>query len=444
MRERHPPGNLDSEPHVGACSGWPPKALVGFERAGREWAGPTRRHGMNVTRIAAVIVAAGRGSRAGSALGAPKQYLPIGGKAVLAHTVRCFLGHPRIATVQVVIHPEDRDSYGAAIAGLTGPLRPPVPGGATRQDSVRCGLEALAGEAPDLVLVHDAARPFLDADVIDRVVGALADWDGVVPALAVADTIKRTDAKGRISGTVDRAGLWRAQTPQGFAFAPLLAAHRAAAEAGRSDFTDDAALAEWRGLTVTVVPGSERNRKITTAEDIVMAEREFAAPRGFEAVVPDVRTGTGFDVHRFAPGDHVWLGGVRIPHSARLEGHSDADVALHALTDALLGAIGDGDIGKHFPPSDARWKGAASHLFLADAARRVNERGGRISNVDLTILCEAPRVGPHREAMRTEIARILRIDVDRVGVKATTTEGLGFTGRREGIAAMATATVILP
>jgi 2-C-methyl-D-erythritol 4-phosphate cytidylyltransferase / 2-C-methyl-D-erythritol 2,4-cyclodiphosphate synthase len=395
-----------------------------------------------LTSIAAVIVAAGRGSRVGSAHGAPKQYVPIGGETVLARTVRCFLTHPRITAVQVVIHPEDPASYDAAVAGLTGPLLPPVTGGATRQASVRCGLEALVAAPPELVLVHDAARPFLDPDVIDRVIDGLARSAGVVPGLAVADTLKRTDEHGRIAGTVDRTGLWRAQTPQGFAYGALLAAHRAAADAGHSEFTDDAALAEWHGMTVTVVPGSEHNRKITTAEDIEMAEREIAAA-GLSGV-PDVRTGTGFDVHRFAPGDHVWLGGVRIPHTSRLEGHSDADVALHALTDALLGAIGDGDIGKHFPPSDARWKGAASHLFLSDAARRVRERGGRISNVDLTILCEAPRVGPHRESMRVEIARILGISVDRVGVKATTTEGLGFTGRREGIAAMAAATVILP
>ena len=257
--------------------------------------------------------------------------------------------------------------------------------------------------------------------------------------MRVADTLKRVDAAGTITGTVDRDRLWRAQTPQGFRFADILAAHRKAGAAGRDDFTDDSALAEWAGLRIAVVEGSEANRKITTSEDLVMADAALS-----KSSLPDVRTGTGFDVHRFAAGDHVWLAGVRIPHTHTLEGHSDADVALHALTDALLGAIGDGDIGQHFPPSDMRWKGAASRLFLEDAARRVSASGGRITNVDLTILCEAPRIGPHREAMRTAIAGMLGIDISRVGVKATTTEGLGFTGRREGIAAMASATVVLP
>jgi 2-C-methyl-D-erythritol 4-phosphate cytidylyltransferase / 2-C-methyl-D-erythritol 2,4-cyclodiphosphate synthase len=389
---------------------------------------------------AVVIVAAGRGARMGLVDGAPKQYAPIGGEAVLRRTVRAFLAHPAIDRVQVVIHAEDGDLYAATCGDIADRrLLPPVFGGKTRQASGLCGLEALAPSPPDHVLIHDAARPFVEAPMIDRVVAALASHAGAVPALAVADTLKRTDGEGRITGTVDRAGLWRAQTPQGFAFGAILAAHRAAARTDRSDFTDDAALAEWHGLTVAVVEGSERNRKITTLEDLAMAERELAA----RAAPPDVRVGQGFDVHRFAEGDHVWLGGVRIPHTYALDGHSDADVALHALTDALLGAIGDGDIGQHFPPSDMRWKGAASHVFLADAARRVRERGGRIGNVDVTILCEAPRIGPHREAMRSAIAEILQIDVSRVGVKATTTEGLGFTGRREGIAAMASATVIL-
>lgn len=396
---------------------------------------------MTGSTTAVVIVAGGRGLRAGQAQGVPKQYALVGGETVLERTVRAFLAHSGIAHVQVVIHPDDRDLYAQATAGIGDPrLLPAVPGGETRQSSGLAGLEALAPLAPARVVIHDAARPFVEAGVIDRVLAGLARAGGVLPGLAVADTLKRTDADGRITGTVDRTGLWRAQTPQGFAFAPILAAHRAAAAAGRSDFTDDAALAEWHGLSVIMVEGSVTNRKITTAEDLAMAERDtLAAARA----TPDVRTGTGFDVHRFAPGDHVWLGGVRIAHTHRLDGHSDADVALHALTDALLGAIGDGDIGQHFPPSDPRWKGADSRLFLADAARRVAERGGRITNVDLTILCEAPRIGPHRDAMRRAIASILGIDLERVGVKATTTEGLGFTGRREGIAAMATATVVL-
>lgn len=410
---------------------------------------------------AVVIVAAGRGLRAGQAQGVPKQFAMIGGETVLARAVAAFLAHPAIGHVQAVIHPDDGEAYAAAVARLAEPrLLAPVPGGATRQASVHAGLEALARHAPrqgaergpDRVLIHDAARPFVDPALIERVLAGLDDAVGALPGLPVADTLKRASAAGRVTGTVDRAGLWRAQTPQGFAFAPILAAHRAAAAAGRHDFTDDAALAEWRGLAVVIVEGAARNSKITTAEDLAMAEREIARAAGEEPdarplqaapAVPDVRTGTGFDVHRFAAGDHVWLGGVRIPHTHRLDGHSDADVALHALTDALLGAIGDGDIGQHFPPSDPRWKGAPSRLFLADAARRVGARGGRIGNVDVTILCEAPRIGPHREAMRAAIAAILGIEIARVGVKATTTEGLGFTGRREGIAAMATATVVL-
>jgi 2-C-methyl-D-erythritol 4-phosphate cytidylyltransferase/2-C-methyl-D-erythritol 2,4-cyclodiphosphate synthase len=393
--------------------------------------------------IAVVIVAAGRGFRAGQAQGVPKQYARLAGEAVVARTVRAFLAHEAIGDVQVVIHPDDGPVWSAATAHIADArLRPPVPGGGTRQASVRAGLEALSVRSPARVLIHDAARPFVDCSLIDRVLAGLDRADGAIPGLAVADTLKRTTAAGLVADTVDRANLWRAQTPQGFAFGLILAAHRAAADAGRDDFTDDAALAEWHGLAVAVVEGAERNRKITTAEDLAMAQAEVGRAAG-GATPPDVRTGTGFDVHRFAPGDHVWLGGVRIPHTHRLEGHSDADVALHALTDALLGAVGDGDIGQHFPPSDARWKGAASRIFIEDAARRVAERGGVISNVDLTILCEAPRIGPHREAMRAVIAGLLGIEAARVGVKATTTEGLGFTGRREGIAAMATATVVL-
>ena len=390
-------------------------------------------------KVAAVIVAAGRGSRA-AAVGGPKQYARIGGQTVLSRTIRAFATHPRIDLVQVVIHADDVAIYRAACSDPGETVLPPVTGGATRQTSGLRGLEALTPHDVGAVMIHDAARPFVDHGTIDRVLAALGDFQGAIPGLKVADTLKRVDAAGAIAGTVDREHLWRAQTPQAFRFPDILAAHHRAAEASRHDFTDDAALAEWAGLTVTIVEGHEENRKITTPEDLTMAERFVQKPG---AAAPDVRTGTGFDVHRFAPGDHVWLGGVRIPHTACLDGHSDADVALHALTDAILGAIGDGDIGQHFPPSDMRWKGAASRLFLEDAAERVRTRGGRIGNVDLTILCEAPRIGPHRDAMRAAIAEILGIDIARVGVKATTTEGLGFTGRREGIAAMATATVVL-
>ncbi len=389
--------------------------------------------------VAALIVAAGRGTRAAAAAGVPKQYAPLAGATVLAHTLTAFASHPGIARVQVVIHPDDRNLYAAAIEGCDqAKLAPHVPGGATRQDSVRLGLEALAGAGVSAVLIHDAARPFISADIIDRVIAALEGHSCVLAAEPVADTLKRAGEGGTVAETVDRNGLWRAQTPQAFDFATILDLHGRAASAGRHDFTDDAALAEWAGLPVKLVAGSSRNTKITTAEDLAMADKLL----GQTAMEP--RTGTGFDVHRFEAGDAVWLCGVEIPHTHKLEGHSDADVGLHALTDALLGAIGDGDIGQHFPPSDPKWKGAASHLFLEDAGRRVREKGGRICNVDVTLLCEAPRVGPHRDAMRAAVAKMLGIDIGRVGVKATTTEGLGFTGRKEGIAAMASASVLLP
>jgi 2-C-methyl-D-erythritol 4-phosphate cytidylyltransferase/2-C-methyl-D-erythritol 2,4-cyclodiphosphate synthase len=384
---------------------------------------------------AALIVAAGQGTRAGAAI--PKQYASIGGQAVLARALRPFLDHPAVDVALVVIAEGDRALYEAAAASGHPKLAAPATGAATRQRSVLNGLRALAALAPARVLIHDAARPFVTADVIDRVLEGLERAPGAIAAVPLADTLKRAGPGGRIEGTLSRAGLWRAQTPQGFHFDAILGAHEKAAAAGRWDLTDDAAVAEWAGLPVHLVEGSEVNVKLTSAEDLAMAARAAAPAAG------EVRTGQGFDVHRFTAGDHVWLCGIRLAHTHALEGHSDADVALHALTDALLGAIGDGDIGQHFPNSDPRWRGAASHLFLADAGRRVRARGGAIANVDLTILCEAPKIGPHREAMRARVAEILGIDVSRVAVKATTTEGLGFTGRREGIAALATATVLL-
>jgi 2-C-methyl-D-erythritol 4-phosphate cytidylyltransferase/2-C-methyl-D-erythritol 2,4-cyclodiphosphate synthase len=290
------------------------------------------------------------------------------------------------------------------------------------------------------VLIHDAARPLLTADLVSRLLAALDQTPGAIAADPVADTLKRAAADGTIAATVERAHLWRAQTPQAFHFEPILAAHRRAAEAQMMSFTDDAGLAEWAGLTVKLVASSSLNLKLTTAQDIALAERLLAP----QARTLETRNGTGFDVHAFCAGDHVWLGGVKIPHTHGLSGHSDADVALHALTDALLGAIGDGDIGEHFPPSDPQWRGAPSRIFLADAARRVREKGAHITNVDITLLCEAPKIGPHRTAMRATIASILGIEPSRVGVKATTTEGLGFLGRREGIAALASATIATP
>jgi 2-C-methyl-D-erythritol 4-phosphate cytidylyltransferase/2-C-methyl-D-erythritol 2,4-cyclodiphosphate synthase len=382
-----------------------------------------------MTRCVALVVAAGRGRRLGGDM--PKQYLDLAGRPVLRHTLAALAANPQIDAIRCVIHPDDRQLYDLAAVGLG--LLEPVDGGATRQDSVRLGLESLAELSPDLVLIHDGARPFLDAGTIGRVVAALAEHPGAIPAIPVADTLKH-GCHGLVTATVERANLFRAQTPQGFRYGPILEAHRAAAG---FELTDDAAVAERAQLAVALVAGSEDNVKITTTADLDRARRQFGGSG-------ESRTGSGFDVHRFVPGTGVWLCGVPVPHDAALDGHSDADVALHALTDAVLGAIAAGDIGHHFPPSDARWKGAASHLFLAHAAGLVGALGGRITHVDVTIVCERPKVGPHRASMAARVAEILGIYQNRVSVKATTTEGLGFTGRREGIAAQATATVWLP
>lgn len=360
---------------------------------------------------------------------------------MLTRTIGAFAGHPGIGDIQVVTHPDDAALYASASAPFGGRLLSPVTGGARRQDSARAGLEALEARQPDIVLIHDAARPFVDADLIARVIGSLDAHAGALPCLPVTDTLKRGEA-GRITATVAREGLWRAQTPQGFKFQAILAAHRAAAQDPTLDFTDDAAVAEWFGLDVALVEGSEHNRKLTTAEDLKIAEEMLRTERGNAAGT--IRVGSGYDVHALGPGDAVILCGVRIPHTKKLVGHSDADVGLHALTDALLGTIADGDIGTHFPPSDDRWRGAASHIFLKAAADKIRERGGEIVHVDVTLLCEAPHIGPYRDAMRAAMAGTLGIDVGQVSIKATTNEGLGFIGRGEGIAAMATATVRLP
>jgi 2-C-methyl-D-erythritol 4-phosphate cytidylyltransferase / 2-C-methyl-D-erythritol 2,4-cyclodiphosphate synthase len=378
----------------------------------------------------ALVVAAGRGTRLGATL--PKQYLPLAGKPLLRHALETLAAHPGIGGVRVVYNPDDAAALARASAGLD--LLPPVGGGAARQDSVRLGLESLAEFAPEQVLIHDGARPFLDHGTIDRVLAALAEVPAAVPALKVADTVKRAD-NGRVLETVDRANLWRAQTPQGFRYRDILAAHRATTGL---DLPDDAAVAERAGLAVRLVAGSEDNVKVTTAEDLVRAERWAAARLG------DVRTGQGFDVHAFGPGDHVWLCGVKVPHDHGLVGHSDADCSLHALTDAILGALGAGDIGVHFPPSDPQWRGAPSHRFLRHAAGLVARAGGNIAHVDVTLICERPKIGPHRAAMVARIAEILGVDPQRVSVKATTTETLGFTGRGEGMAAQAVATLRLP
>jgi 2-C-methyl-D-erythritol 4-phosphate cytidylyltransferase/2-C-methyl-D-erythritol 2,4-cyclodiphosphate synthase len=341
-----------------------------------------------------------------------------------------------VSLVQPVIRSEDAELVHTETAGLG--VLPPVFGGATRQASVRAGLEALLARKPDIVLVHDAARPFASADLIARAIRAAEKTGAAIPGLPVTDTIKRVDGSGIVETTLDRSSLRLVQTPQAFAFPALIAAHRRAAEQGRDDFTDDAALAEWAGMKVSVFPGESGNTKFTTAEDFVRAEAVQAATLG------DVRIGSGLDVHAFVPGDHVTLGGIRIPHNHALTGHSDADVALHALTDAILGALADGDIGVHFPPSDPQWRGASSDRFLVFAVDRVRARRGRIAHLDLTIVCESPRIGQHRDCMRANIAKLAGIDVGRVAVKATTSEKLGFTGRGEGIVAYATATVRLP
>jgi 2-C-methyl-D-erythritol 4-phosphate cytidylyltransferase/2-C-methyl-D-erythritol 2,4-cyclodiphosphate synthase len=378
----------------------------------------------------ALVVAAGRGHRLRAAT--PKQYLPLAGLPLLRHSLQAFAAHPAIDAVAAVISPDDRALYDSAAEGLS--ILAPILGGATRQESVRNGLEALLARDPERVLIHDAARPFVDAATITRVLDALDDGPAAIAAVPVADTLKRSEGT-HIAATVERRDLWRAQTPQGFHYRAILEAHRRAA--GETEMTDDAMVAEHAGMSVTLVMGSEDNFKVTTADDLKRAERLVQGPA-------EIRTGLGFDAHRFGPGKSLWLCGIEIPFDKTLSGHSDADVGLHAATDALLGAIGAGDIGVHFPPSDPKWQGAASHKFLRHAADLVAKAGGAIVNLDVTLICEAPRIGPLRNAMVARIAEILGVPESRVSVKATTTEGMGFTGRGDGIAAQAVAAVRLP
>ncbi|MEM8935490.1 MAG: bifunctional 2-C-methyl-D-erythritol 4-phosphate cytidylyltransferase/2-C-methyl-D-erythritol 2,4-cyclodiphosphate synthase [Pseudomonadota bacterium] len=388
----------------------------------------------------AILVAAGRGVRAGP--GGPKQYRPLNGRAILAWASEAFAHHPQIDAVRVVIHKDDFDLYEDAMQELTAhpKVLPPTTGGAERQDSVRLGLESLIQASPGRVLIHDAARPFIDAATISRVVDALDTHDGAIAALPVYDTVKRAAGDADtpiIADTLPRDALWRAQTPQAFHFDAILAAHRDAA--GKA-LTDDAAVAEAAGLSVGLVAGSPNNMKITQAEDFGLAASLLSG----KATTMEYRTGQGFDVHAFEEGARITICGIEIPHVKKLKGHSDADVGMHALTDALFGAVSEGDIGDHFPPSEPQWKGAPSRIFLEKAREVVLEKGGQITHCDITLMCEAPKIGPHRAAMRAALAEILQIDVARVSVKATTTERLGFTGREEGIAALATATVALP
>ena len=388
----------------------------------------------NSERTAAILVAAGRGLRAGA--GGPKQYRMIGGQSVIFRAMEAFCAHPQVSIVQPVLHPEDNAMFIAACGGLRHAA--PAAGGATRQASVHAGLEALVGEKPDIVLIHDAARPFVSPAVISRAIEATAKTGAAIPTIAVNDTVKLIDGAGHVEATPERARLRIAQTPQAFKYDVILEAHRRAAREGRSDFTDDAALAEWVGLTVATFEGDAANMKLTTPEDFVREEARLAASLG------DIRTGTGYDVHAFGEGDHVMICGVRVPHTKGFLAHSDGDVGLHALVDAILGALADGDIGSHFPPSDMKWKGASSDQFLKYAIERVTARGGRIANLEVTMICERPKIGPLRDTLRARIAEITGVNISRVAVKATTSERLGFTGREEGIAATASATIRLP
>jgi 2-C-methyl-D-erythritol 4-phosphate cytidylyltransferase/2-C-methyl-D-erythritol 2,4-cyclodiphosphate synthase len=394
-----------------------------------------------MAKAALIVVAAGRGTRFG---GEPKQYREAAGRPVLSHLLARAAAIPQIGPIIVVTRPDDNAQYRDAVMRSGAPLEKifNAPGGFTRQQSVRNGLEFLAGAGfPDqsIVVVHDAARPMLSEVVVLRALLAASSSGAAIPVLPLADTVATLDASGALTGNPDRSSLRIVQTPQAFRFGPILSAHRSMAENDRHDFTDDASLCAAAGQRVTSFEGDPALFKITLESDLARAETELA-PRSTLIT----RTGFGYDVHAFTDGDHVTLGGVVIPHERALLGHSDADPLLHALTDALLGTIGDGDIGQHFPPSDPRWKGAPSRIFLADARARVEARGGRIVNVDGTIVCEAPKIGPHRAAIASVIGEVLGLPADAVGVKATTNEKLGFAGRKEGIAAMAIATVAFP
>ncbi len=390
------------------------------------WRGLTERRAPRIAqfmRIAAILVAAGSGNRFGGET--PKQFVVVAGKPVIRHAAEALLPH-----VDTLLPVGDADAIAAALEGLA--VLPAAPGGATREASVKAGLQALAPHAPDVVLVHDAARPFVPAATIPALLAALRNHDGAIPAVPVSDTLKRVQS-GRIVGAVPRDGLFRAQTPQAFRYHLLRALHAT----GDSGATDDAALLEAAGHPVAIVPGSDDNIKLTFPEDIVRLRRAL-----LHELIP--RTGTGFDVHAMEAGRKLVLCGVTVPHDWGLAGHSDADVGIHALCDAIYGALAEGDIGRHFPPSESEWKDADSARFLRHAAERIAARGGMLANADVTLICERPKITPHAPAMIARLAELLGVETGRISVKATTTERLGFTGRGEGIAAQAVATVLLP
>ncbi len=388
-----------------------------------------------MTKNVVVIVAAGRGERLGVESG-PKQYRILGNQSILQHTISCFSDHPQIDAIQVVIHKDDRELYDAAVLA-NGKLLEPVIGGASRQESCKAGVDAIAQLDFDKVLIHDAARPFVSHTTITNVIAGIETGIGTLSANAIADTVKHADQNGVVLKTVSRNDLYLAQTPQGFFVGEIQQAHEKATLHDPHGFTDDAAVAEYAGMSVKLVSGNSDNFKITTKDDLALAKEKLS----MNTLIPDVRTGSGYDVHTLGPGDKVILCGLEIPHTQSLQGHSDADVGLHSLTDALLGTIGAGDIGSHFPPTDPQWKGASSDQFIEHAVKLVREAGGVITNMDVTIICEAPKIGPYRDAMREQVSKICGVALSRVSVKATTNEKIGFIGREEGIAALATVSV---
>lgn len=392
--------------------------------------------------ICAIIVAAGRGMRAGGLKNGPKQYRMIGQRPVITHAVAEFTAHPKIKHILIVHHKDDRALLDNAIAPLDQANLSFCVGGETRQSSVHAGLEQLKAHKPDFVLIHDGVRPFINQAFLTDMIEEIDESRiALLPALPVSSTLKMANASHHVEKTIGRDRLFAAQTPQAFPFQDILTGHQKAAHVGRCDFTDDCAIAEWMGQTVKIIAGQQQNIKLTTQEDLIMAN-EILSKNAHRTPITDVRTGNGYDVHQLVAGDGVILCGVKIPHDKKLAGHSDADVALHALTDALLATCGAGDIGDHFPPSDAKWKGASSDIFLKKAVEIVTEHGGTITNADISIIAEQPKIGPHRQNLRENLSKILAIDLERCSIKATTNEKIGFIGREEGIAAIATATVV--